>query len=176
MTLQRAFWGLPLAVAVAVLAHLAVFGLQHAPGGGHSAELLTALAAALGLSLAGAFFAGALGSKRPIATPARLGYSPLALAAAAAVAYGLIELSEGHAAGPWPAAVATMLPLALAVAWLARAAGRAAHGAGLAFATYAAQPRARRPAAFTLCRAGAPARSVSFASGTRRGRAPPHPL
>jgi hypothetical protein len=175
MTLQRALWASPLAVAVAVLAHLAVFGSGHAPGADHAASLWVVLLGGLGLSVGGAFIAGAIGSKFPIATNGRLGYA--ALLAASAATFGLIEFSEGHLAGaPWLSAILVMLPLALAVSWLAGSAGRAAYSAGAAFVAVVERDRRRRPALLILRRAAVPVRAASFASGTRRGRAPPLPL
>jgi hypothetical protein len=178
MSLQRALWATPLALAVAVLAHLAVFGSGHTPGAEHATALWVALAAGLGSSLAGAFFAGAFGSKRPIATNAGLGYGPFALAAASAVAFGLIELSEGRLGSvPWLPVAFAILPLALAVAWAGSRAGQAAYRAGASFAGCAGRPvRRGNPASLVLRRAAVPVRAVSFASGNRRGRAPPLPL
>jgi hypothetical protein len=179
MTLKRALSAAPLAVAVALLAHLAVFGFGHAPGAEHAAGLLAALAAALGLSFGATFLAGALGFVSPIATSRRIGYAgPLGLAALSAVTFGLIECSEGHghlASAPWPAAVLAILPIAIAVAWLAGCAGRAVYGAGNALAEYVPQPRRRRPSFFFLQRAQVPVRAASYAPGARRGRAPPLP-
>jgi hypothetical protein len=178
MTLQRALWAAPLALAAAVLAHLAVFGSGHAPGAEHASLLWVALAAGLGSSLAVAFFAGLFGSKRPIATSAGLGYGPFALAAGSAVAFGLIELSEGHLGSvPWLPVAFAILPLAFAVAWAGSRAGRAAQRAGAAFAGSSGR-RIRRgnPAPLVLRRAAVPVRTPSFTSGTRRGRAPPLPL
>jgi hypothetical protein len=178
MTLNRALWASPLAVAVAVLAHVVVFGAGHAPGAEHASGLLGFLAAALGLALGATFLAGALGVANPIATGRRFGYSaPLALTGLSAVTFGLIELSEGHpAAATWLAAILVMLPIALAVTWLAERTTRAVYGAGIAFASFALAPRRRGPATSLLLRAYVPVRAVSIARGARRGRAPPFPL
>jgi hypothetical protein len=177
MTLKRALSTAPLAVAVAVLAHLAVFGSGHAPGAEHAAGLLTVLLAALGLSFGATFLAGALGSVSPITTSCRIGYAgPLGLAALSTATFGLIEFSEGHlAAAPWFAVVLAILPLAVAVAWLSSCAGRAVYDAGSALAEYAPQRRGRSPALFSLQRAHVPVRATSHAPGARRGRAPPFP-
>jgi hypothetical protein len=175
MTLRRAFWALPLAVTVAVLAHVAVFGFSHAPGAGHAPELLSALGTMLGLGLFGAFLGGALGAARgSITTERRLGYAPLWLAAAAAGAFALIELSEGRLAlGPWLEALAAILPLATGVAFAALSADRAARRAGLGFAALARlRPRSAR--AIFITRSG-PVFALAYVAwpGMRRGRAPP---
>jgi hypothetical protein len=177
MTLKRALSAAPLAVAVAVLAHLAVFGSGHAPGAEHAAGLLTVLAAALGLSFGATFLAGALGSVAPIATSRRIGYSgPLGLVVLSAATFGLIEFSEGHlAAAPWLAILIAILPIALAVDRLSDRAERAFYDAGNALAALAPKARSGGPSVFFLQRAHVPVRAVSYAPGSRRGRAPPLP-
>jgi hypothetical protein len=177
MTLKRALSTAPLAVAVAVLAHVAVFGHGHAPGADHAAALLTVLAAALALWLGATFFAGALGFAAPIATSGCIGYrGPLALAALSAATFGLIEFSEGHlAAAPWLHVVFAILPIALVVAWLSARAGRAVYDAGNALAGSVSRPRRGKPTVFFLQRAQVPVRAASYAPGARHGRAPPLP-
>jgi hypothetical protein len=176
MTLRRALWTAPLAVSIAVLAHLAVFGLGHAPGAAYAPELLGSLGAALLLGLLGAFLGGAVGRAQPvITTERRFGYAPLLLAGAAAGTFALIELLEGHvAAAPLLLALAASLPLALGVLRLSGAARRAAHDAGHRLAVYLERAaRAARPAAFLLRGPGARAFAPAVVRGSRRGRAPP---
>jgi len=175
MTLRRAFWALPLAVAVAVLAHVAVFGFSHAPGGGRAPELLSALGTMLGLGLFGAFLGGALGTARSsITTEHRLGYAPLWLAGAAAGAFALIEFSEGRLAlGPWLEALAAILPLAFAVAFAALSAGRAVRRAGIRLTALGRlRPRDAR-SIFVTRRAPVCVPAYVVSPGRRRGRAPP---
>jgi hypothetical protein len=96
------------------------------------------------------------------------------LAAAAAGAFALIELSEGRLAlGPWLEALAAILPLATGVAFAALSADRAARRAGLGFAALARlRPRSAR--AIFITRSG-PVFALAYVAwpGMRRGRAPP---
>lgn len=175
MTLRRAFWALPLAVSVAVLAHFVVFGTGHAPGAEHAPELLGALGAMLGLGVFGAFLGGVFGLRRPsIATEPSLRYGPLLLALAATGTFGLIELSEGHLAWrPWLEALLASLPLALAAIAIARATGRVAHGAGASLAALFDRTMPARSRAFIFLGASTRAFAPALARSARRGRAPP---
>lgn len=123
MTLRVSWAGLPLAVLVAVLAHVAGFGSSHAPGNGHATGLLVALGLALALLVASVFLlaaAGGSGAARSVARPG----SPanvLGLATLGAAVLLAIEIAEGHAAlaGSLPA-LAALLPIAALVALVAR--------------------------------------------------------
>jgi hypothetical protein len=164
-----------LAVSVAVLAHLVVFGTSHAPGAAHAPELLGTLGALLGLGVFGAFLGGALGLRRtPIATRSQLRYEPLLLALASAGTFALIEISEGHLAlGPCFKALLVCLPLAFAALAVARATHRAVRAAGVRFAALT-RPRRPRRAAIVLSRRRPPRTfATAVARGSRRGRAPP---
>jgi len=175
MTFRRAFWSLPLAVSAAVLAHGAVFGMGHAPGGSHASEFLGALGAVLGLGVFGAFLGGLRSRPHPsVATNALGAYAPLLLAAAAAGTFALIELSEGRFAwGPWLEAALACVPLALGVLAIARTVRRAAHTAGVSIAAWIA----RAPGAAAHSAYRHPPARLPFASSIRlrleRGRAPP---
>jgi hypothetical protein len=169
-------WASPLAVSVAVLAHLVAFGSLHAPGGSHAPALLGILGVTLALGLVGTFAGGffAVAPER-IATEARFRYGPLLLAAGGAAAYGLIELSEGHLAlSAFLTAALSSLPLAYFIAFAARYARRAARNAGVRCAVlirghHDAHGSAPAFLGASRCR---PA-SSGFFPGARRGRAPP---
>jgi hypothetical protein len=169
-------WASPLAVLVAVLAHLVAFGSQHVPGGSHAPALLGILGATLALGLVGAFAAGLFARPRPpIATDRSRRYAPLLLAAAGAAAYGLMELSEGHLAlSAFLTAVLASLPLAYFVASAAHVARRAARQAGARCAALlerTPQNLGSRPA--LLRGRQQTSLSAAFFPGARQGRAPP---
>lgn len=173
MPLRRLWAGLPLAVLVALLAHVAGFGFAHVPGGGHVASLLVTLAVALA-ALALAAFARAVFTRRSIATTTDVRKSAAWLAFLGAVAFAAIELAEGHGifdAGLRP--LLTTLPLALVVALFARGADRALARVAARIATYLRRERARTGSDY-LGRTRA--RIATVAHDVRRatcGRAPP---
>jgi hypothetical protein len=175
MTLRRAFWALPLAVSVAVLAHLVVFGTSHAPGAAHAPELLGTLGVLLGLGVFSAFLGGAVGRGRTsIATGPQLRYGSPLLAMASAGTFALIEISEGHLAlGPFLAALVACLPLAFAALGFARATHRVAYAAGVCVAGLASRRQPARPAIVLTRRAPSRTFAPAVARGSRRGRAPP---
>ena len=107
MLLRRLGTIAPLAVLVAVLVHLALFGTEHAPGE-HAARLYSDLAAALALVALASVLYAALRARRHARRERRSvsqrALFPLELAAGGTLAFGLIELAEGHtplAGGAW---------------------------------------------------------------------------
>jgi hypothetical protein len=182
MALRRALVTAPLALLVAILAHVVGFGGSHTFGGDYGQQVLAlgfagpallALAAIVWLGLTesdrrrgeAALLALLPGGGRPAVAFATLGTSALAVFAA-------IELLEGHAAfGP-----ASLLALACATALIAisaRLSARwlAAAGSLVALAGCCA-PLATAPGLRLALVAAPRARSVHRCS-TRRGRAPP---
>jgi hypothetical protein len=177
MTLRRALSASPLALLVAVVAHVSAFGFSHAPGAERAPELLGALGAALALGVAGAFTSGLLGGLRTDAepVPARW-YAPLFLAAAGAASFGCIEFSEGHfALRTLLEAAVVSVPLAYLVAFVARATRRVLRTAGATYGDYICQalPRAGRATARIAYRFGASVCRSFVAGAVLRGRAPP---
>jgi hypothetical protein len=184
MTLRRLLVTAPLALLVAVFAHLAGFGTGHELGGDHGASLISsALAALFALAGAGALAAALGRADSPADVAAELRRAlpgsgellPFAawLFAGSLPAFWGLEVLEGH--GPFgagwmlPAAALAALGVALAVrlltGWLAQA--------GLALAALAAAVGlavAPRLAPLEIRSLSAAQR---LARGTRRGRAPP---
>ncbi|MBD5653797.1 MAG: hypothetical protein IAI50_01295 [Candidatus Eremiobacteraeota bacterium] len=175
MTLRRALWASPLAVAVAVLAHFVTFGFGHAPGSGHAFALIGTLAATLLIGLIGSFTGGFF-ARAPRRAERSGRYAPFLLAAAGAAAFGIIELSEGHVAFPaFLVAGIAALPLAFLVLSAARSAERLARTAGARSAAFVHRVRrVARVATATFLDSSRPssARGI-FARTTRQGRAPP---
>lgn len=174
MPLRWLWVGFPLAVLVAVLAHVTAFGSDHAAGGAYATALSGILAGALTLRLGVAFARSARSVRGTFATRYDLGKSALLLAIFAALAFAGIELSEGHAifgAGLVP--LVALLPIAFLVLVVARRVDRFAARVGSLAAVYLRRPTRRVVAAFvrrSRSRAGAAAvhdRRVA------RGRAPP---
>jgi hypothetical protein len=177
MTIRTALWACPLTVSVAVLAHLAAFGGDHAPGGEHAPILFGGLALMLGAALVATFAGGLLGrALGPIATGRRCRYAPLFLAAAGAATFALIECSEGHS--PFAALLRASLfciPFAYLLALAAASARRATHDAGrsCARAVFGMRRGGGTGAAIRLDRGRRLAFAASVACGATRGRAPP---
>ncbi|GAC1490802.1 MAG: hypothetical protein NVS1B2_01190 [Vulcanimicrobiaceae bacterium] len=182
MLLRRLGSSVPLAVFVAVLAHVAGFGSTHAPGSQHAIELLVALAVALAALAGGIVVRAALAAAghRRVAhvPPSPLGHrlaSAGVLAAFAALAFAAIEASEGNVIvdGSVRALVA-LLPIATLVTLLAPRARRALHAIGTRVAVALVAHVRRDGARFAARRlVRAIARSADR-RGTRLGRAPPH--
>jgi hypothetical protein len=176
MTLRKALWASPLAVVVAVLVHVVIFGFAHAPGAGHAGALLGTLAATLAAALLAAFAAGFVTERPEAEPPGGIASAALFLAAAGAAAFGVIELSEGHLA--LPALIAACLaafPVAYIVLGAARSAAGAARGAGARLAAFAGRRGARVSVAATgfIGRKRRRFARATVLPGTLRGRAPP---
>jgi hypothetical protein len=177
MSVRRALFASPLAVVVAICAHLVALGFDHAPGAQRASELLGALGAALALGIATAFASGLVRGARAEAAPhlARW-YAPLFLAAAGAASFGCIEFAEGHfALRALLEAALVSLPLAYVVAYLACAARSVLRAAGASYgdSVCAASSRASR-AIVRLAREVRACIAHSFVvRGILRGRAPP---
>ncbi len=179
MSLRRVGTIAPLAVLVAVLVHLALFGTEHAPGAEHAARLYSSLGAALALAALGSVLFAALRARRPSrheryeAGSPRV-FFPVELAAGGTLAFGLIELAEGHtplAGGAWQ--LAATAAAAYAVAAFARYIGRLLVRSGHALAALASRV-SRSPAASVLARTWRSYRIAgAVRAGARRGRAPP---
>ncbi len=175
MTLRRLGLAVPLAVLVAVLAHVVGFGAEHAPGAAHAAGLLTTLGVALGLAALVTLFAAALrADRRDGASPQQDRWLPLFLALGGAVAYGAIELAEGHTPlGGGAGALVSLVPAAALVSGLARLASRMLRLSGMALAALVPASSRRLPRF-----APAPARrpdpaGTTHGPGAHFGRAPP---
>jgi hypothetical protein len=132
MRLGKLAAGVPAALLVGVMVHIAAAGFDHAPGGRSAVPLAVGLTVALLLSLAVAFGRGAGGSVyRSIATPGELAYATLALGLAGTASYLAIEFLEGHTgAGEALRALTASFPAAILVLTLLRRARRAAANAG----------------------------------------------
>ncbi|GAC1548378.1 MAG: hypothetical protein NVS3B16_21250 [Vulcanimicrobiaceae bacterium] len=176
MALRRLLVAVPLAVLVAVLAHVAGFGFAHAPGGDHASALFELLAGSLAALLAGAVYRGSVASTpTPIATKHAGRKGAVALAVLAAGALAAIELAEGHSlfgsAGLLP--LLALIPLAVAVRSAARCASGLAARAGGQLAVYLRRVPGGSGAGFARrCRC----RIRPYGSTVRRvtrGRAPP---
>jgi len=174
MTLRRLPASLALAALVGVLAHLAAFGFEHAPGGAGAPKLLGSLLAALALAGLLAFLGAALGrAPKAIATKVPRAYGVAALAAGGFASYGLIELAEGHLGlGGALRALLAVAPIAAIVGGVAAKIGSVAERAGAALAAFAASAGDAAGAVF-LCPEPAFAARLRHARGTPRGRAPP---
>ena len=178
MLLRRVGTIAPLAVLVAVLVHLALFGTEHAPGAEHAARLYLNLGAALALAALGSVLFAALRARRESRRQRRAGSHrvllPLELAAGGTLAFGLIELAEGHtplAGGAWQ--LAATVAAAYAVALFARYALRllTLSGHALAALTSAIQ-RSRARYVYTRTWQSLPVHGAARAQACR-GRAPP---
>ena len=176
MTLRKALVASPSAVLVAVLAHFVAFGSSHAPGDGRAVEILGGLGATLGVGVLFAFLSGVFAGRI-----SRLGerasiFAPLVLAVAGVAAFGVIEISEGHAAvaSLFEAACAAV-PLAYVVAWLTRAIASIAGSAGVAAGSFIR--RGSRGLATCVAVATRDLRACAryglVARNNLRGRAPP---
>jgi hypothetical protein len=177
MSLRRVLWASPLAVSVAILAHLVTFGFAHAPGGSHATALLGVLAMSLVFGLARAFAGGLFGTApRGSAVERSTRFAPLLLAGAGAAAFAFIEFSEGHLALPaLLVAALAAVPLAALVRSTSRSADRAARRAGAHCAAFAIATRrlARLAAASYVTGDRLESVATTFVLGTLRGRAPP---
>lgn len=179
MLLRRAGAIAPLAVLVAVLVHLALFGTEHAPGAEHAARLYANLGAALALAALGSVLFAALRARRHSRRERRTASSqrvlfPLELAAGGTLAFGLIELAEGHtplAGGSWQ--IAATAAVAYAVAAFARYVGRLLIRSGQALAALA--DGVSRAYACSVVRRVWQSHAACGATraGACRGRAPP---
>lgn len=177
MLLRRLFVGGPLAVLVAVLAHVAGFGFAHAPGTTHALDLVVALGSALAtlgsIVVLRSFARGRGPHPQSVPMHARLG-SISELIAFAALAFVAIEALEGNLAfGGSLRAIVALVPFAMLVDWLAPHAGTTLSDIGIALRD-SLQTRGRyriAPAsAYTSVRVVATSQA---ASARRRGRAPP---
>ena len=185
MPLRRLWAGGPLALFVAILAHVAGFGRAHAPGAEHAGELLVVLAIALAVLAAAVLLrslARAMGARNRAAgspttmpsTPRALAGYVAALAALAGLAFAALEFVEGHlvTSGSLRSALA-LLPVAAIVAVIANRAGRTLDdigsriGAALAACAHDIVT-AFAPRAVVRLRIG-----VARRGGALRGRAPP---
>ena len=179
MTLRRLGTFAPLAVLVAVLVHLAIFGTEHAPGAEHAARLYTGLGASLVLAALGSVMYAALRARRHARRERRAvglhrALFPLQLAAGGTLAFALIELAEGHtplAAGAWQ--FAATAAAACVVAAFAHHVARLLTLSGRALAAFASTV-SRSPALSVFTRAF-PSFRVRGAvrPDACRGRAPP---
>jgi hypothetical protein len=177
MTLRRALCASPLAILVAVLAHVVAFGFSHAPGAERAPELLGMLGSALVLGAAVAFASGLVGGVRASAeSGAARWYAPLFLAAAGAAGFACIECSEGHfLVRTLLEATIVSIPLAYLVAFVARATRGALQAAGATYGDYICRAHGRANRATTrIARDFTTSISRSLVTrGTLRGRAPP---
>ncbi len=183
MLLRRIGTGVPLAVFVAVLAHVAGFGRDHAPGTGHAIDLFAMLAVAF-VTLASAIVVRAFAAVRDGRHVAHrsdarsLGWHATriaGLAALAAIAFAAIEACEGNAnIGGSLRAIAALLPLATLIALLSRRAHRSLHALGsrigVAYGVRAARGIAGSSRHRRLARVVA---RSTVRAGRRHGRAPP---
>jgi hypothetical protein len=176
MTVRRALCASPLAVLVAVCAHLVAFGFGHAPGAERASALLEALGAALALGVCGAFAAGLLGADAKHERDASVWCMPLFLAAAGTASFGCIEYSEGHfALRTLFEAALLSIPLAYFVALVARSTRSAIRGAGAACGEFVCRTRARHTGSLArfVCDAITFSANSIVTLGSLRGRAPP---
>ena len=140
MSLRQMGVVVPLAVLVAVLAHLAGFGADHAPGAAHAHGLLASLAAGLALSALATLLLGALRPHRRDRTPwQQERWLPMLLAGGGALAYASIEAVEGRfwSHGTVRSLVA-IVPVAVVVWRLARCAATMLRSSGAALAAIVA--------------------------------------
>jgi hypothetical protein len=184
MNLRRLLVAAPLALLVAVLAHLAGFGTSHELGGERGLTLLCSALAALGGLAGAAAFAAALGRPRGLADVARElrgalpgsgEIAPFAgvLFGGSLLAFWSLELLEGHGplAALWVLPVAALL--ALGTAWTVRVATRWLARAGLAFAAFAREVQLGLAVLFAPIEARYVRAVARSRCGSRRGRAPP---
>lgn len=174
--LRRLGLAVPLAVLVATLVHLALFGAEHAPGAAHASDLLTNLGAGLALAALGGVLFAALSRRRDERSihKRRTNVSPLELALGGTLAYAVIELAEGHTplgGGAWQ--IALTVGAAFLVSLLARSIGNLLRISGAALAAFATT-LSRSPAPLVLTFAfDAPRGDCTPIAGSSRGRAPP---
>ena len=176
MTLRRALYASPLAVLVAVFAHIVAFGFGHAPGAERSSELLGALGAALALGIFGAFASGLLGVRATREPDASAWYAPLFLAVAGTASFGCIEFSEGHVVLRALLEVALLsIPLAYLLTFVARSARSVVRAAGASYGNFVCRALSNACLATArIARDAYPCAATSFvARGPLRGRAPP---
>ena len=186
MLLRRLFVGAPLAVVVAVVAHVAGFGFAHAPGTTHALDLAFALGSALAALAGGVILRGFArgrafrlpGASQPLARSRHANLASVAqLTAFAALAFIAIEALEGNLAhvGSLHALVAlvALVPIAMVVGWLAPRAGATLCELGSSLRA-SLGTRGRDPLALALARRSTRVFAASqFAFARRRGRAPP---
>ena len=181
MTLRRLPAALALSALVAVLVHLAAFGLEHAPGRSQAPVLLGMVAAGLVLAALVSFFefafgraaGGSLRPASPIATTIAPVYAALGLASAGFCAFALIELAEGHLSlGGVLRALAAAAPVAALVLFAAGRFRRVLEQAGGLFGRFVRRPQTAR--IVISRRSQATTFATVYARGARRGRAPPH--
>ena len=177
MTPRRLAVAAPLALLVAILAHAAGFGADHAPGADHARELVTSLGVALALLALATLLEAAFGIDRRDAGSARQDrWLPIALAAGGACAYAAIEFAEGHALfGGSLRALAAILPAAALIGQVARLAARFLRYSGAALAGCLPAPSLVDPAAARLSQARPVRASSADVRGCVWGRAPPLP-
>jgi hypothetical protein len=184
MNLRRLLVAAPLALLVAVLAHLAGFGTSHELGGDKGLTLLYSALAALGGLAGAAVFAAALSRPARLADVARRlrailpGSGELApfagvLFGGSLVAFWSLELLEGHSplTALWVLPVAAII--ALGTAWTVRAATRWLARAGLAFAAFASELHVGLALLFAPVDARYVRAHARSRGSSRRGRAPP---
>ena len=184
MTLRRLLVAAPLAMLVAVLAHVAGFGADHVLGGQQGLTLfcsalgaLFALAAAATLTVARArprsLAEAARGLRAALPGAGELGPFAAWLFGGALAAFWGLELLEGHGplAALWVVPVAASLALATAVA--VRATTRWLAGAGLALAALARETSLGLAPRFVRIEARGLAFQARPRCRSRRGRAPP---
>lgn len=174
MPLRWVWTGLPLAIFIAVLAHVAGFGFSHAAGGAYALGLFGAFVVGLLLRIGSAFAGPArMPSRDPVAgfsgVPGMLG-----LASVAGCAFAAIEFVEGHeivAAGLVP--VFALIPLTWLVRVLVRRLETAADTAGVRALTYLKRV-CERIAGMYVRREQIRGHARATAAGrTASGRAPP---
>jgi hypothetical protein len=177
MTLRRALAASPLALLVAVFAHISAFGFSHAAGAQRAPELLGTLGAALALGVVAAFASGLLrGAHARAERGATRWYAPLALAAAGVASFGCIEFSEGHfAIRALLEAAVVSIPFAYVVASIARATRSVLRAAGATYGDFIcrALPRAARATARIARDFGTSVPRWFVAGAGLQGRAPP---
>jgi hypothetical protein len=177
MSLRKAIGAAPLAVSVAVLAHVIVLGFSHEPGGGRSAELFSSLCLALAFGVAGSFGSGFFAVDAPRAKNARPSIAATFLLAAAGTAiFGGIECTEGNSIfGSMLAVAIVSIPIAFVVLAIATAVRRVATAAGFHYGAFVRRVCRRRAADVTQIVFVTRTRVVVFAVARRamRGRAPP---
>jgi len=184
MNLRRLLVAAPLALLVAILAHVAGFGTTHELGGERGLTLLLSALAALGGLAGAAAFAAALGRPADLADVVRQLRGALpgsgeivpfagVLFGGSLVAFWSLELLEGHGplAALWVLPVAAVL--AVGTAWTVRAATRWLARAGLAFAAFARELQVGLALLFAPLEARYVRAHARSRYGTRRGRAPP---
>jgi hypothetical protein len=146
MRLGKLAAGVPAALLVGVMVHIAAAGFDHIPGGRSAVPLAVGVTIALLLSLAVAFGRGAFGGVyRSIATSGELAYATVALGFAGTASYFAIELLEGHTVTSGALrALAASFPAAILVLAVFRRARRAAANAGMRLGSFLRRRRGDR--------------------------------